>query len=202
MRRIWALVSAAFLVPAGSAAAGDLVSASYALRAANLNSGSSVALSSTAPTPRFSSSSVSLGQSTAIGFASASGDLQTIVPGFWAIVSGAFPHLDVDGDLLAAFEDEDDDNDGLLDAVETNTGVFVSAGDVGSDPQVADSDGDGVQDGLEVALGFDPNDAQSLPQLPALAWFGRLALIAVLAGAGGWRLFPAAIRRGRDEHAK
>ena len=66
MRLISALVSAGFVVLIGPAAAGDLVSTNYTLRAANLNSGSAGALSSTAPVPRFSSSGVSLGQSTAI----------------------------------------------------------------------------------------------------------------------------------------
>jgi len=52
----------------------------------------------------------------------------------------------------------DADADGLLDAVETGTGAFVSAGDTGTSPVRADSDGDGLRDGDEVlgtALGLD-----------------------------------------------
>jgi Concanavalin A-like lectin/glucanases superfamily len=44
----------------------------------------------------------------------------------------------------------DTDSDGLDDAVETNTGTFVSASNTGTNPNAADSDGDGVPDGLEV----------------------------------------------------
>lgn len=57
----------------------------------------------------------------------------------------------------------DQDGDGLLNSVENGTGVFVSSSQTGSDPYVADSDGDGYGDGAEVAgsqsLGYpsDPN---------------------------------------------
>jgi alpha-tubulin suppressor-like RCC1 family protein len=64
----------------------------------------------------------------------------------------------------AAIDPEaDTDGDGILDIHETNTGTFVSATDTGSDPRVADSDGDGFEDGLEVASGSNPNDAESYP---------------------------------------
>jgi hypothetical protein len=55
----------------------------------------------------------------------------------------------------------DMDNDGIPDAFETNTGTFVSATDTGSDPNDADSDDDGLDDGAEVALGTDPNEEDS-----------------------------------------
>lgn len=58
---------------------------------------------------------------------------------------------------------DDSDNDGLLDSVETNTGVFVDEGDTGSNPFDADSDGDGVNDGDEVNAGSDPNIPGGLP---------------------------------------
>ena len=54
------------------------------------------------------------------------------------------------------FEDEDgcpdydNDADGLLDSVETNTGTFISADSTGTDPNVADTDMDGVNDYDEV----------------------------------------------------
>ena len=55
--------------------------------------------------------------------------------------------------------DEDDDNDDLLDIVETDTGTYVSPTDTGTDPLNWDSDGDGFDDGEEVSAGSDPNNA-------------------------------------------
>ncbi|MFP6565489.1 MAG: thrombospondin type 3 repeat-containing protein, partial [Myxococcota bacterium] len=55
--------------------------------------------------------------------------------------------------------DTDDDGDGLLDPVETGTGTYLYPGDTGTNPLVADTDGDGVNDGDEVAVGADPTDA-------------------------------------------
>ena len=52
--------------------------------------------------------------------------------------------------------DDDSDQDGLLDAVETNTGIFLSATNTGTDPALADTDGDGLTDGFEVLAGTDP----------------------------------------------
>ena len=45
---------------------------------------------------------------------------------------------------------KDSDNDRLSDCHETNTGLFVSASDTGTDPNNADTDGDGILDGDEV----------------------------------------------------
>jgi parallel beta-helix repeat protein len=57
------------------------------------------------------------------------------------------PH-DNDGDGEPDFSDQDDDNDGLWDTVETG---------LGTDPYKPDSDGDGLNDGLEVnEIGSDP----------------------------------------------
>jgi hypothetical protein len=92
---------------------------------------------------------------------------------------------DFDGDSQGDACDSDDDNDGLADSVETDTGVFVSPGDTGSDPLNADSDGDGLQDGTEVALGLDPNTPDALP-VPALSPAARLLLGLVVLGAGAW----------------
>lgn len=50
----------------------------------------------------------------------------------------------------------DTDRDGLSDAVETNTGVYVSATDTGSHPAAYDTDGDFVSDGAEVLAGSNP----------------------------------------------
>ncbi|MFQ5589968.1 MAG: hypothetical protein ACE5HE_02285 [Phycisphaerae bacterium] len=72
----------------------------------------------------------------------------------------------------------DTDGDRLLDECETNTGVFLGASDAGSDPNNADSDGDGLNDGDEVlgtvsgldlpGLGANPNRKTLLIEID---WF-------------------------------
>lgn len=84
----------------------------------------------------------------------------------------------------------DTDGDGLNDGVETGTGNWVSPTNTGTNPLVADSDGDGLldsqenlsqpngsdpnrfdtdgdgfADGVELALGSNPQDANSKPEL-------------------------------------
>jgi hypothetical protein len=60
------------------------------------------------------------------------------------------------------FAETDSDLDGLSDLSETDTGVFVSAVNTGSDPSNPDSDGDGLRDGDEVIVhGSDPNKTDS-----------------------------------------
>lgn len=51
----------------------------------------------------------------------------------------------------------DTDGDGLTDAVETGTGIYVSPADTGTSAYKADSDGDGIADGVEVANRTNPN---------------------------------------------
>lgn len=81
----------------------------------------------------------------------------------------------------------DSDGDGLPDVYETGTGVYVSPTDTGTDPRVADTDsdglndgaevlihgsnplladtdGDGFTDGFEVSTGFDPSSNLSVPE--------------------------------------
>lgn len=58
-----------------------------------------------------------------------------------------------DGDIPGDACDPDDDNDGLPDDVETNTGIFVSPSDTGTDPFNADTDGDGLSDYQETNTG-------------------------------------------------
>ena len=53
----------------------------------------------------------------------------------------------------------------MSDGAESNSGTFVDAGDTGTDPTVADTDGDGVDDFTEVCNGSDPTDITSF--LPA-----------------------------------
>ena len=63
------------------------------------------------------------------------------------------------GTVYGAEKGGDADGDGLLDVVETNTGIFVSPTDTGTDPNDPDSDSDGLNDGQEVFItGTDPND--------------------------------------------
>ncbi len=50
----------------------------------------------------------------------------------------------------------DTDMDGLPDYAETNTGVFVSNQNTGTDPNNADTDGDLLNDGQEITLGTNP----------------------------------------------
>ena len=58
---------------------------------------------------------------------------------------------DIDGDGIPDSEDPDIDGDGLLNTVETNNGTFVDANNTGTNPNDADSDDDGYNDGAEVA---------------------------------------------------
>ena len=70
---------------------------------------------------------------------------------------------DFDGDGLTDLDEyeetktdptkADTDGDGLGDAVETNTGTYVSATNTGTDPKKADTDKDGLADGVETNTG-------------------------------------------------
>ena len=99
--------------------------------------------------------------------------------------------LDTDGDGLAddlpstynpanpptlgLIADDDDDGDGLLDSVETDTGFYINGEDTGTDPLDPDTDGDGICDGPNAVLpvciaGPDqsPNGNTPPPNLVAL----------------------------------
>jgi hypothetical protein len=67
-----------------------------------------------------------------------------------------WPMHDDDGDAC----DDDDDNDGLPDAVELGGSA---CGGITTDPKKADTDGDATLDGYECASGFDPTDPESAP---------------------------------------
>jgi cytochrome c peroxidase len=86
---------------------------------------------------------------------------------------------DFDSDSQGNACDSDDDNDGLLDVVETGTGVYVSPTNTGTNSLDTDTDNDGRPDGVEVAQGWDPNNPLSPgpAQVPALPLVGRLLLM-------------------------
>jgi hypothetical protein len=65
---------------------------------------------------------------------------------------------------LAIAQGADSDFDGLDDAVESNTGVYVSPTNTGTNPGAADSDGDGARDGWEVDNGSNPLLTSSFPR--------------------------------------
>ena len=54
---------------------------------------------------------------------------------------------DLDGDNICDLMDSDIDGDGLNNTVETNTGIYNSTTDTGTDPLNLDTDGDGICDG-------------------------------------------------------
>jgi hypothetical protein len=61
-------------------------------------------------------------------------------------------------------------------ALKPNTGDYVSPTDTGTNPNNADTDGDGVNDGDEVSNGTDPNEAPG-PQLPVIESDGNTYLL-------------------------
>jgi hypothetical protein len=58
-------------------------------------------------------------------------------------------------------QENDTDMDGLLDGVESLTGIWNDPNDTGTDPKNPDSDDDGLDDGEEATLGTDPNLADT-----------------------------------------
>ena len=108
-----------------------------------------------------------------------------------------FDQLDTDGDHLGNVCDDDDDGDGLLDVVETNTGIFVGPYDTGTDPLRVDTDGDSYSDGFELANGSDPTDPQSVPAAPAVPAIpipGLVLLAAAIGAVSRKRLLRAEVR--------
>ncbi len=101
------------------------------------------------------------------------GDAQTIT--YTAVPPGSGIRMGIDRD-----------QDTLRNGVETGTGVFVDGNDTGTSPALADTDGDGFDDGTEVNQGTDPTNPLDFPNqnLPALPGFGEALLVSALFLAG------------------
>jgi hypothetical protein len=85
----------------------------------------------------------------------------------------------------------DSDGDGLSDAVETGTGIYVSPTDTGTDPNNTDTDRDGINDGVEVStLGTNPNGSQVPGNLVTQqsSSAGFVATWGVVTGATGYEV--------------
>jgi hypothetical protein len=63
--------------------------------------------------------------------------------------------------VLAASPTSDEDDDGLFDVVETDTGVYLSPTDTGTDPFDSDTDADGLLDGVEDDTGVYVSPTQT-----------------------------------------
>jgi hypothetical protein len=100
------------------------------------------------------------------------GDAQTLT--YTAVPPGSGERMGIDRD-----------EDALGNGVETNTGTFVDPDDTGTNPALADTDGDGFDDGVEVAAGSDPNDPSSTPDSPEPPSVPALGPLAALLLVGG-----------------
>lgn len=94
---------------------------------------------------------------------------------------------DTDSDSMGDACDQDDDGDAVLDDYETGPGPYVSPFDTGTNPLLSDTDGDGFDDGVEIAAGTDPTSPASFPGAPSVpslrGWSLALLCLALLAGA-------------------
>ncbi len=83
-------------------------------------------------------------------------------------ISLTVDNVDTDNDGLPNNVDPDDDNDGLNDIVENNTGTYVSPAETGTNPLVVDTDADGASDFAEINTPY-PFGFLSNPNTPTFA---------------------------------
>lgn len=99
------------------------------------------------------------------------------VEGGTQTLSFSVDNNDTDGDDIPNNIDDDDDGDGLLDVVESDSGTYVDEDDTGTDPLIADTDGDTYPDGDEVTasseLGYVSNP--TIPNYFSMAVPGNYA---------------------------
>ncbi len=97
---------------------------------------------------------VPVGFNSSASFMNHSGFLQTFL---------MHSDLDHDADGIPDENDSDDDNDGISDVVELSGDSFNPQ--TSTDPVLADTDGDGVDDNREAGAGTNPRDSESLLQI-------------------------------------
>jgi hypothetical protein len=181
----------------------NATSTQYELRGATLSSGGNISLVGSVE-GGVGSAAIQLGQSNA---GTSIGSVSSILyqsDSVFALMASAEPDADADGipdasdncpatvnadqidtdlDGLGDACDGDDDGDGLADTAETNTGIFVSSTDTGTDPLLVDTDGDGFTDPAEIAAGSDPNNAASIPAtaVPSASWLAPSLVLGLMA---------------------
>ena len=82
------------------------------------------------------------------------GDTISLTSKLVTTLDGVNLYADNDPTLYFAYAESDTDGDGLKDKVETNTGIFVSATNTGTNPNAVDTDGDGINDDKETGTGI------------------------------------------------
>jgi len=124
-------------------------------------------------------------------------------PGTYFIAVKAFAEFTTGSYTIAANWDylpaADQDDDGVPDWAETDTGVWVSYINTGSDPAVSDSDGDHWNDWAETRRGTDPNNPLSFPYATKNDFDGDgKADLAVFWPAGGqWYILQSSLNTTR-----
>ncbi|MFQ5515837.1 MAG: thrombospondin type 3 repeat-containing protein [Myxococcota bacterium] len=144
-----AILLAGLLFSSGPARGGDLTSANFRLRGGNLNGGGAVGMRSGAPSPGIGTLGGSIGHSEALGFSGSQVTLRTAAPGFWPLVAGGFPTLDIDADLIQAFRDNCPFAPNPLQMDGGGVGAGSRPDGIGDACQCGDVDDDGTVDGSD-----------------------------------------------------